>query len=59
MADYNGSLEAVHCHIHSVRYDMVRESRAGSCRCRMIHNPHDVAYDILSMPLQRKRMLEP
>eukprot|EP00985_Skeletonema_marinoi_P004469 scaffold1951_cov94-Skeletonema_marinoi.AAC.1 len=23
MANYNGSLEAVDCHIHSVRYDMV------------------------------------
>ena len=22
MANYNGSLEAVDCHIHSVRYDM-------------------------------------
>eukprot|EP00985_Skeletonema_marinoi_P013365 scaffold6607_cov81-Skeletonema_marinoi.AAC.1 len=39
MANYNGSLEAVDCHIHSVRYDMVRydmvlESRAGGrLRC--------------------------
>eukprot|EP00984_Skeletonema_dohrnii_P025098 scaffold14215_cov111-Skeletonema_dohrnii-CCMP3373.AAC.1 len=29
MANYNGSLEAVDRHIHSVRYDMVLESRAG------------------------------
>eukprot|EP00984_Skeletonema_dohrnii_P022349 scaffold11474_cov80-Skeletonema_dohrnii-CCMP3373.AAC.1 len=29
MANYHGSLEAVDCHIHSVRYDMVLESRAG------------------------------
>eukprot|EP00984_Skeletonema_dohrnii_P015148 scaffold6489_cov94-Skeletonema_dohrnii-CCMP3373.AAC.1 len=29
MANYDGSLEAVNCHIHSVRYDMVLESRAG------------------------------
>eukprot|EP00985_Skeletonema_marinoi_P000428 scaffold152_cov121-Skeletonema_marinoi.AAC.2 len=28
MANYNGPLEAVDCHIHSVRYDMVLESRA-------------------------------
>eukprot|EP00984_Skeletonema_dohrnii_P025629 scaffold14813_cov173-Skeletonema_dohrnii-CCMP3373.AAC.1 len=27
MANYNGSLEAVDCHIHSVRYDMVLESK--------------------------------
>eukprot|EP00984_Skeletonema_dohrnii_P030758 scaffold22483_cov128-Skeletonema_dohrnii-CCMP3373.AAC.2 len=26
---YHGSLEAVDCHIHSVRYNMVLESRAG------------------------------
>eukprot|EP00984_Skeletonema_dohrnii_P026596 scaffold15951_cov105-Skeletonema_dohrnii-CCMP3373.AAC.1 len=32
-ANYNGSLEAVDCHIHSVRYDMVLESRAGRHRC--------------------------
>eukprot|EP00985_Skeletonema_marinoi_P028422 scaffold24820_cov150-Skeletonema_marinoi.AAC.1 len=25
MANYNGSLEAVDCHIHNVRYDMVLE----------------------------------
>ena len=28
MASYDGSLEAVDCHTHSVRYDMVLESRA-------------------------------
>eukprot|EP00984_Skeletonema_dohrnii_P027148 scaffold16610_cov100-Skeletonema_dohrnii-CCMP3373.AAC.1 len=34
MASYNGSLEAVDCHTHSVRYDMVLESRAcGRLRC--------------------------
>ena len=30
MAIYYGSLEAVDCHIHSVRYDMVLESSYGS-----------------------------
>eukprot|EP00985_Skeletonema_marinoi_P012713 scaffold6193_cov88-Skeletonema_marinoi.AAC.1 len=29
MANYNGSLEAVDCHIHSVRYDMAVNS--GTC----------------------------
>eukprot|EP00985_Skeletonema_marinoi_P029950 scaffold29772_cov73-Skeletonema_marinoi.AAC.1 len=29
MVNHNGSLEAVDCHIHSVRYDMVLESSAG------------------------------
>eukprot|EP00984_Skeletonema_dohrnii_P029972 scaffold21008_cov101-Skeletonema_dohrnii-CCMP3373.AAC.2 len=28
MANYDGSLEAVDCHINSVRYDMVLESKA-------------------------------
>eukprot|EP00984_Skeletonema_dohrnii_P006469 scaffold2314_cov126-Skeletonema_dohrnii-CCMP3373.AAC.1 len=32
MANYNGSLKAVDRHIHTVRYDMVLESRAGSWR---------------------------
>eukprot|EP00984_Skeletonema_dohrnii_P017519 scaffold7993_cov155-Skeletonema_dohrnii-CCMP3373.AAC.1 len=27
MDNYNGSLEAVDCHIHSVRYDMVVKSK--------------------------------
>jgi len=36
MANYNGSLEAVDCHIHSVRYDMVLESRSGGrLRCHI------------------------
>eukprot|EP00985_Skeletonema_marinoi_P024076 scaffold16494_cov243-Skeletonema_marinoi.AAC.1 len=30
MADYHGSLEAVDCHIHSVRCDIVLESRAAA-----------------------------
>eukprot|EP00984_Skeletonema_dohrnii_P025489 scaffold14666_cov86-Skeletonema_dohrnii-CCMP3373.AAC.1 len=30
MANYNGSLEAVDCHIQSVRYDMVLERTAVS-----------------------------
>ena len=34
-----GHLEAVDCHIHSVRYDMVLESRAGGrLRC-LIRSP--------------------
>ena len=42
MANYNKSLEAVDCHIHSVRYDMVLESRAGSWRPTQM--PHGSAY---------------
>eukprot|EP00984_Skeletonema_dohrnii_P032651 scaffold27119_cov99-Skeletonema_dohrnii-CCMP3373.AAC.1 len=39
MADYHGSLEAVDCHVHSVRYDMVLESSAvGRLRC-LIRSP--------------------
>eukprot|EP00984_Skeletonema_dohrnii_P006181 scaffold2212_cov107-Skeletonema_dohrnii-CCMP3373.AAC.2 len=39
MANYNGSLEAVDCDIHSVRYDMVLESRAGGRRRCLIKSP--------------------
>eukprot|EP00985_Skeletonema_marinoi_P024705 scaffold17425_cov170-Skeletonema_marinoi.AAC.1 len=39
MANCNESLEAVDCHIYSVRYDMVLESRAGGrLRC-LIRSP--------------------
>jgi len=41
MANYNGSLEAVDCHIHSVRYDMVLESCSRSSKI----GPHQVTYD--------------
>jgi len=34
MANYHGSLEAVDCHIHSVRYDIVLVRGAGGhLRC--------------------------
>ena len=39
MANYNGSLEAVDCHIHSVRYDMVLESIAGDRLGCLIRSP--------------------
>jgi len=39
MANYNGSLEAVDCHIHSVRYDMgLQSSFGGRLRC-LIRSP--------------------
>eukprot|EP00984_Skeletonema_dohrnii_P033167 scaffold28821_cov67-Skeletonema_dohrnii-CCMP3373.AAC.2 len=47
MANYYGSLEAVDCRIHSVRYDMVLESRAGG-RLRW---PHQVTYDVAATPI--------
>eukprot|EP00985_Skeletonema_marinoi_P025248 scaffold18350_cov95-Skeletonema_marinoi.AAC.1 len=50
MANYNGSLKAVDCHIHSVRYDMVLESRAGSWRPSQM--PHQAAYDAVATPIQ-------
>eukprot|EP00984_Skeletonema_dohrnii_P007725 scaffold2834_cov103-Skeletonema_dohrnii-CCMP3373.AAC.1 len=31
MANYDGSLEAVDCHTHSVRYDMAVNREAGGC----------------------------
>eukprot|EP00985_Skeletonema_marinoi_P030412 scaffold31955_cov190-Skeletonema_marinoi.AAC.1 len=51
MADYNGSLEAVDCHIYSVRYDMVLESSAGG-RLRW---PHQVTYDVVAKTIRSKR----
>eukprot|EP00985_Skeletonema_marinoi_P015475 scaffold8008_cov141-Skeletonema_marinoi.AAC.3 len=34
MANYDGSLDAVDCHIHSVRYDMdVNKEARGHLRC--------------------------
>eukprot|EP00984_Skeletonema_dohrnii_P018945 scaffold8982_cov96-Skeletonema_dohrnii-CCMP3373.AAC.3 len=36
MANYNGSLEAVDCDIHSVRYDMVLEISAGIAEVGLI-----------------------
>eukprot|EP00984_Skeletonema_dohrnii_P018220 scaffold8451_cov78-Skeletonema_dohrnii-CCMP3373.AAC.2 len=44
MANYDGSLEAVDCHIHSVRYDMVLESRYGAREqiCLPSQMPHQV-----------------
>eukprot|EP00984_Skeletonema_dohrnii_P006072 scaffold2149_cov93-Skeletonema_dohrnii-CCMP3373.AAC.1 len=57
MANCNGSLEAVDCHIHSVSYDMVRESRAGGrLRC-LIRSPLAFftivlyTYDVAATPI--------
>eukprot|EP00984_Skeletonema_dohrnii_P003151 scaffold1047_cov116-Skeletonema_dohrnii-CCMP3373.AAC.6 len=47
-ATYNGPLEAVDCHIHSVRYDMVLESRSGG----RLRRPHQVSYDIVATPIR-------
>ena len=47
MANSNVYLEAVDCHIHSVRYDMVLQSSAGG-RLRW---PHQVTYDVVSTPI--------
>jgi hypothetical protein len=49
MANYNGSQEAVDCHIHSVRYDMVLESRA----CGDPDGPHQVTYDVVATAIHQ------
>ena len=49
MDNYDGSLEAVDCHIHSVRYDMVLESRAGGRFRSKV--PHQVNYDVVATPM--------
>eukprot|EP00985_Skeletonema_marinoi_P027339 scaffold22302_cov95-Skeletonema_marinoi.AAC.1 len=48
ITDYNGSLEAVDCHIHSVRYDMVLESCWRPSRI----GPHQVTYDVVATPIR-------
>eukprot|EP00984_Skeletonema_dohrnii_P032258 scaffold25973_cov78-Skeletonema_dohrnii-CCMP3373.AAC.1 len=53
MANYNGSLKAVDRHIHTVRYDIVLESRAGG-RLRW---PHQVTYDVVATPIRPKNAL--
>eukprot|EP00984_Skeletonema_dohrnii_P014935 scaffold6384_cov161-Skeletonema_dohrnii-CCMP3373.AAC.1 len=51
VANYNGPLEAVDCHIQSVKYDTVleqcwRPSRIG---------PHQVSYDVVATPIRRTK----
>eukprot|EP00985_Skeletonema_marinoi_P010303 scaffold4846_cov152-Skeletonema_marinoi.AAC.13 len=53
IASYDGSSEAVDCHIHSVRYDMVLESRA--CGRLISQIPHQVTYDVAATPIRSKR----
>eukprot|EP00984_Skeletonema_dohrnii_P002194 scaffold750_cov133-Skeletonema_dohrnii-CCMP3373.AAC.7 len=55
MANYNGSLEAVDSHIHSVRYDMALESSPGL----NLRWPHQVTYDVVATPIRPKRPQEP
>eukprot|EP00984_Skeletonema_dohrnii_P003503 scaffold1184_cov98-Skeletonema_dohrnii-CCMP3373.AAC.2 len=50
MANYYEFLEAVERHIHSVRYDMVRERRAGSWRLSQM--PHQVTSEAVATPIQ-------
>ena len=54
MANYNGSLEAVECHIPSVRYDMVL--KCGTLQSQT--GPHQVTYDVVATPFDKKK-LEP
>eukprot|EP00985_Skeletonema_marinoi_P010445 scaffold4908_cov103-Skeletonema_marinoi.AAC.2 len=49
MANYIGSLEAVDCHIHSVRYDMAQDSCAGDHLRNLIRSP---------MTLRRRQYVE-
>jgi len=41
---YDWSLEAVDCHIHSIRYDIVLESSAGGPSHSK--TPHQATYDV-------------
>eukprot|EP00984_Skeletonema_dohrnii_P000254 scaffold73_cov131-Skeletonema_dohrnii-CCMP3373.AAC.12 len=47
MANYDGSLEAVDCHIHSVRYGMMLEIRAtimGPLKVLLRHTQRSIRY---------------
>eukprot|EP00985_Skeletonema_marinoi_P006321 scaffold2728_cov137-Skeletonema_marinoi.AAC.19 len=50
MANNDGSLEAVDCHIHSVRYDMMLESSVGGS----LRWPHQVTYVVAATPIRPK-----
>ena len=47
MANYNGSLDAVDCHIHSVRYALTVNRGA----CGDLRWPHQVTYDDVATPM--------
>ena len=49
MANYNGSLKAVDCHIHSVRYDTIWCLRVELAANQM---PHQDAYDVAATPIR-------
>ena len=51
MANYYGSLEAVDCHIHSVRYDMAVNRGA----CGRLRWPHQVTYDVVAWLVRVQR----
>ena len=48
MANYNGSLEAVDCHIRSVKYDMARQLKS----LRRPRWPHQVTYDVVATDMR-------
>ena len=49
ITNFIGPLEAVECHTHSVRYDMVLES----CWQLSRVGPHQVTYDVVATPIWR------
>eukprot|EP00984_Skeletonema_dohrnii_P010072 scaffold3906_cov94-Skeletonema_dohrnii-CCMP3373.AAC.1 len=49
MTNCLGSLQAVDCHIHTVRYDMA-VNRGASSRLRWLHQ---VTYDVVATPIRR------
>eukprot|EP00984_Skeletonema_dohrnii_P010559 scaffold4116_cov178-Skeletonema_dohrnii-CCMP3373.AAC.3 len=51
MANYNGSLEAVDCRIHAVRYGMVLECMPADISVSV---PCQVTYDVVAMPIRPK-----
>eukprot|EP00984_Skeletonema_dohrnii_P005124 scaffold1808_cov93-Skeletonema_dohrnii-CCMP3373.AAC.1 len=52
MANYNESLEAVDCHLHSVRYDMAVNSGAG---CRLSWQKASSGHlRLIAMPIRPK-----
>ena len=53
MANYNGSLEAVHCHIHCVRYDMSSNVVLAADQNGPHHGTYD--YEAVAQLIYKKR----
>eukprot|EP00984_Skeletonema_dohrnii_P028385 scaffold18363_cov105-Skeletonema_dohrnii-CCMP3373.AAC.5 len=47
IGNYDGSLEAIDCRVHSVRYDIAHQRS-----WRQSQMPHQVTYDVVATPIR-------